>query len=162
MALYVLLLIISIPLVEIAVFIQAGDLIGIVPTILLTVATAFAGTVMLRQQGLSLVMRMQRDLNAGVRPEEDIMHGALIVLAALLLLVPGFVTDACGLLLFVPPARAAVARFIMTRARFTVVHPGGAPRQNQSGVYDLDESEWSRNGSTEDDQSQSPDDKRLR
>ncbi|NVK34204.1 MAG: FxsA family protein [Rhodobacteraceae bacterium] len=138
MALYVIALIICLPLIEIAVFIQAGSVIGAVPTILLTVLTAFAGTVMLRQQGLSLVMRMQRDINAGKRPEEDIMNGALIVVAAVFLLIPGFVTDTIGLLLFLPPVRGQLARFILSRANVTVTTP------RRDDFVDLDEDEWSR------------------
>lgn len=142
-ALYILAAIILLPLIEIAVFIQVGSAIGVLPTVVLTVLTAVAGTLMLRQQGLSLVMRMQSEMNAGRVPGEDIMHGAMIVLASLLLLVPGFVTDAVGLLLFIPPVREAIARFIISRADVRIVGNGQTYRRDD-GVVDLDEEDWSR------------------
>nr|WP_281393027.1 FxsA family protein [Roseibium litorale] len=135
------------PLIEIAVFIEVGSLIGAVPTILLTILTAVAGTFMLRQQGLSLLMRMQKELDAGQVPGTDIMHGAMIVLASILLLIPGFVTDILGLLLFVPPIRDAIARFIIARSNVVVVG-GGAPRRREDGVIDLDEEDWTRRDET--------------
>ncbi|MEJ8475009.1 FxsA family protein [Roseibium algae] len=147
MALYILAAIILLPLAEIAVFIQVGSAIGVLPTIVLTILTAVAGTIMLRQQGLSLIMRMQSEMNAGRVPGEDIMHGAMIVLASLLLLIPGFITDALGLLLFIPPIRVAIARFIVARANVTVVQGGtarGNQRRPQDDFVDLDEGDWSR------------------
>lgn len=69
MGLYIIAAILLLPLIEIAMFIWVGGLIGVFPTILLTVITALAGTVMLRQQGLSLLMRMQTELDAAAHPE---------------------------------------------------------------------------------------------
>lgn len=147
MGLAILAGIILLPLIEIAVFIEVGSAIGALPTILLTILTAVAGTFMLRQQGLSLLMRMQRELDAGQVPGTDIMHGAMIVLASILLLIPGFVTDALGLLLFVPPVRDAIARFIIARSGVVIVR-GGAGRRPEEGVVDLDETDWSRTDDT--------------
>lgn len=155
MALFILLGIILVPLVEIAVFIMVGDAIGIIPTILLTVLTAVAGTIMLRQQGLSLVMRMQSELDAGRVPGEDLMHGAMIVIASLLLLLPGFVTDAIGLLLFVPPIRDMLARYIVSRSNVVIVQSGTSYRR-QDGVVDLDEDDWSRKEGEPDTDGQNP------
>jgi len=139
--LVILLLLIGLPLLEIAVFVQVGGEIGALATILLTVATALAGTIMLRLQGLSLLMRMRGEMDAGRVPGEDMMQGALMVVASLLLLIPGFVTDAIGLLLFVPPLRAAIARLAIRNARVTVVQ---AERRGRAGepVVDLDADEW--------------------
>jgi len=142
--LYIVAVIILLPLIEIAVFIAVGGAIGILPTVLLTVLTAVAGTVMLRQQGLSLVTRMQSELQAGQVPETDMMHGAMIVLASILLLIPGFVTDAIGLLLFIPPIRESLARFIVSRANVVVVRSG---RQGRATVVDLDEADWAEKDS---------------
>ncbi|MTI01156.1 FxsA family protein [Roseibium sp. RKSG952] len=142
MAPYVIAAIVLLPLIEIAVFIAVGEAIGILPTILLTVATAFAGSVMLRQQGLSLVKRMQNELNSGRVPADDIMHGALMVLASLLLLIPGFVTDAVGLLLFIPGVRKRVAKFIVARSNVVIVE-NGYPRPRGDHVVDLDDADWS-------------------
>lgn len=143
MVLFVLAAIILLPLIEITVFIWVGGAIGVLPTVLLTVLTAVAGTMMLRQQGLSLLMRMQGELDAGRAPGSDLMHGAMIVIASLFLLIPGFVTDAIGLLLFVPPLREMLARFIISRSNVVIVERGAGYRR-EKGVVDLDEDDWAR------------------
>ena len=148
MGLYILLAIILLPLIEIAVFIAVGQAIGIFPTVLLTVLTAIAGTLMLRQQGLSLVARLQSELGAGKVPEAEIMHGAMIVLASVLLLIPGFVTDAIGLLLFMPPVREALARFVISRSNVVIVN-SGAVRRPGDHVVDLDEGDWTSSSGSE-------------
>ncbi|QFT29104.1 phage T7 F exclusion suppressor FxsA [Labrenzia sp. THAF82] len=150
MGLYIIAAILLLPLIEIAVFIWVGGLIGVIPTILLTVVTALAGTLMLRQQGLSLLMRMQQELDAGRSPGNEVMQGAMIVLASIFLLIPGFVTDAIGLLLFVPPIREALARFIISRSNVVIVQNGQTRRQSGEGVVDLDADDWSeKNDGTE-------------
>ncbi|POF32974.1 FxsA family protein [Roseibium marinum] len=147
MGLYIIAGILLLPLIEIAVFIWVGGLIGVFPTILLTVITALAGTFMLRQQGLSLLMRMQKELDAGRAPGNEVMQGAMIVVASILLLIPGFVTDAIGLLLFIPPVREALVRFILSRSNVVIVQGGTAARRPDDGVVDLDEEDWSeKNG----------------
>lgn len=143
LGLILLLALIGLPLVEIAVFVEVGSEIGAVPTILLTVLTALAGTVMLRMQGLSLLTRMRAEMDRGEVPGADIVQGALIVVASFLLLVPGFVTDAVGIALFIPPLRALIARAVVRNARVTVVRPGGQGPRRGDGVVDLDPGAWS-------------------
>lgn len=144
MAFLVLAGLILLPLAEIAVFIMVGEEIGVLPTILLTVATAIAGTAMLRHQGLSLVRKMQGELDAGRVPGEEMMHGVLMVTASILLLLPGFLTDAIGLLLFLPPLRALLVRRMASRA--TII---AAKRSGTRGptVVDLDAEDWHREAS---------------
>lgn len=146
MGLYIIAAILLLPLIEIAVFIWIGGMIGVLPTVLLTVITALAGTVMLRQQGLSLLTRMQQELDAGRSPGNEVMQGAMIVLASIFLLIPGFVTDAVGLLLFVPPVRAALARFIISRSNVVIVGGGPGARRPDEHVVDLDQEDWSEKG----------------
>ncbi|WP_035899229.1 FxsA family protein [Labrenzia sp. DG1229] len=150
MGLYIIAAIILLPLIEIAVFIWVGGLIGVLPTILLTIITALAGTVMLRQQGLSLLTRMQSELDAGRAPGNEVMQGAMIVLASIFLLIPGFVTDAIGLLLFIPPVRQALANFIIARSNVVIVQGGQSGQSSGQGggrpdehVVDLDQQDWS-------------------
>ncbi|MFD1697431.1 FxsA family protein [Roseibium aestuarii] len=145
MGLLILAAIIGLPLIEIMVFIQVGSAIGALPTILLTVVTAFAGLVMLRTQGVSLLMRIQSEMNAGRVPGRDMIHGALMVVASVLLLIPGFASDAVGLLLFVPPVRDMIANALVSRAHVVVTTSGPARRSGPSEpVVDLDEGDWQR------------------
>lgn len=113
------LLILAIPALEIAVFIQVGDLIGVIPTLLGIVVTAVIGAALLRHQGLQTLRRVQESLDRGELPVADVFDGLCIVLAGALLLTPGFVTDAIGLSLFLPPVRrvlmALLARHLAAR-----------------------------------------------
>ena len=112
MALILLAVFIGLPLLEIAVFIQVGGILGVWPTIAATVATALAGSLLLRAQGLATLMRARAQMDQGQLPAREMFEGICLVLAGALLLVPGFVTDALGLLLFVPPFREVLRRFI--------------------------------------------------
>lgn len=105
----------TIPLIEIALFIQVGGLIGVWPTIALTVLAIVAGTALVRRQGMSALARLQALAEAGEDPSAEILGGALILLAGLLLLTPGFFTDAVGLLLLIPPVRTALIRRFASR-----------------------------------------------
>jgi UPF0716 protein FxsA len=113
MALILLVLVfIGMPLLEIAVFIEVGGMIGVWPTIGLTIATALAGSLMLRHQGLTALMRARAQMDRGELPARELFEGMFLVLAGALLLVPGFVTDAVGLLLFFPPFRRLLRQLI--------------------------------------------------
>lgn len=112
-------LFIGLPLLEIAVFIQVGGVIGVWPTIALTIATAMAGSLLLRAQGLAALLRARVQLDQGQLPAREMFNGVCLVLAGGLLVLPGFVTDALGLLLFFPPCRdllrLSIARLIAAK-----------------------------------------------
>lgn len=112
MALVILLLLIGVPIAEIAVFIQVGGWIGLWPTIALVVLTAMIGTALLRQQGFATLMKVRESLAAGRLPLAEVFDGVCLLAAGALLLTPGFVTDAVGFLLLVPPVRVAVRRWL--------------------------------------------------
>ncbi|MDX9861083.1 MAG: FxsA family protein [Rhodospirillales bacterium] len=112
MGLLILLAMIGVPIVEIAVFIKVGGWIGLAPTIATVVLTALIGTALLRRQGLATLMKVRENLAAGRLPVAEMFDGLCLLLAGALLLTPGFVTDAVGFLLFVPPVRAAVGRWL--------------------------------------------------
>ncbi|MHA1560045.1 MAG: FxsA family protein [Alphaproteobacteria bacterium] len=97
-----------VPVLEIAVFILVGGQIGLGWTLLLILATAVLGTMLLRRQGFAVLERMREDVNLGRVPAAAMAHGVLIIVAGVLLLTPGFVTDALGFMLFVPQLRVWV------------------------------------------------------
>lgn len=103
-------LFVGVPLLEIAVFVAVGGQIGLWPTLGAVVATALAGSVLLRVQGLSTLYRAREHMERGELPVRELFDGVCLVFAGALLLTPGFVTDGVGLLLFLPPFRAAVRR----------------------------------------------------
>ena len=110
MGVILLLVMVGVPIVEIAVFMEVGGRIGLWPTLGVVVLTAIAGSILLRHQGLSTLFRVRESLQRGRFPVLEVFDGLCLVLAGALLLTPGFVTDAVGLLLFVPALRALARR----------------------------------------------------
>ena len=100
---------------EIAVFVLVGREIGVAATLGLTFATAVVGVILLRQQGFAILSQISDDVEAGRMPSRSLVHGGLVLAAGFLLLIPGFVTDAIGLALFVPWVRDAVWRTVLPR-----------------------------------------------
>ena len=99
---------IGVPIIEIAVFIEVGGRLGLWPTLATIILTAMAGTALLRQQGLATLQRVRESLEANRFPMAEVFDGLCLLVAGALLLTPGFVTDAAGLLLFVPALRVAL------------------------------------------------------
>ncbi|MEL6998135.1 MAG: FxsA family protein [Pseudomonadota bacterium] len=115
------LLLVAVPVIEIALFIQIGGEIGTWPTIAIVILTALVGSIMLRQQGLRVLQDVQGRLMSGEDPGRLLADGAMILVAGVLLLTPGFFTDAVGFLLLVPAVRAAVYAFLKTRIKLRTV-----------------------------------------
>jgi UPF0716 protein FxsA len=133
-------------LAEIAALILVGDQIGVLPTLGLILLTSFVGVLLMRSQGLATFNRIRMESAQGRVPGRELVHGFMILFAGLLLLLPGFLTDVFGLLLFLPPVREAVWRFLRSRMTIVTSREGfsmrtGRPRQ---GVVDLDEGEFRR------------------
>ena len=116
-------LLLVVPVLEIAGFILIGQAIGLGWTMLGILLTAIIGTMLLRRQGLALLGQMRSEMNAGRVPARELADAAMLLVAGILLLTPGFVTDALGFSLFLPPVRATIRHFIGSRVR--VVGPGG-------------------------------------
>lgn len=100
-----LLLFLALPFIEIAGFVIVGSEIGVLATLGLIILSAVLGFSMLRRQGLSLLNQMKAETAAGRTPEREIIHGTLLIFAGILLIIPGFLTDIIGLLLFIPIVR---------------------------------------------------------
>ena len=103
-------LLVAVPIIEIALFIQIGGWIGTVWTLAIVVATALGGSLLLRSQGVQTLGRLQASVANGENPMNPIAHGALILVAGVLLLTPGFFTDAVGLSLLIPPFRTSLIK----------------------------------------------------
>lgn len=120
----IFLALVLVPLIEIALFIEVGGWLGLWPTLAIVVLTALAGATLLRAQGLATVGELRGRIDRGEDPSAPLAHGALILVAGIVLMTPGFFTDAIGLALLVPPVRAAVIRYLAKRI-VTVVAAGG-------------------------------------
>lgn len=104
-----------VPIIEIALFIEVGGWIGLWPTIAIVILTALLGAVLLRHQGLAALGEVQERLRRREDPREPVVHGILILVAGVVLLTPGFFTDAIGFALLVPPVRSALIRHLGRR-----------------------------------------------
>ncbi|SFB04658.1 UPF0716 protein FxsA [Poseidonocella pacifica] len=119
---------IAVPLIEIALFIQVGGLIGLWPTLAIVVLTAIAGTYLVKSQGRNALSRIQASFNELTDPTEPLAHGAMILLSGALLLTPGFFTDAFGFSLLFPAVRRAVFRSMRRRIKVQSFRTGPGPR----------------------------------
>ena len=142
------LFLLALPLLEIAGFVWSARQIGVLPTLGLVVATGIAGAILLRIQGFGVMARIRAELDAGRDPSRELAHGVMILLAGMLLLIPGFVTDILGILLFLPPVRDLAWRLLRSRIRSGQFRldaggfrrPGGGRGDK---TIDLDEDEYS-------------------
>lgn len=143
---------ILLPLLEIGVFILVGSEIGVGWTLLLVVLSTVLGIAIMRRQTLRTLTEARTEARLGRVPERQIVHGALIALAGVLLVVPGFVTDAIGLLLFLPPVRDLLwnrmRSRIVVRAAGVPPHPGHRPPPAQAApeIIELEDGEFRRRG----------------
>lgn len=111
----ILLLFIVVPLVELALLIKVGQLVGVWPTISLVILTGIAGASLAKHEGLSVLRRIERELEFGRLPTTELLDGFLILAGGLLLLTPGFITDTIGFLCLLPPTRILVRAWIRRR-----------------------------------------------
>lgn len=114
-----------VPLAEIAVLIKVGSWLGLSPTLGLIVLSAVVGTSVLRRQGFGVLARARRQMEQGVMPVAEVFEGLCLLVAGVLLLTPGFLTDAAGALLLVPPVRALLYRWL---GHYLDHHVGPPPR----------------------------------
>jgi len=105
MAVFLLAAFIVVPIIEIGLFIEIGGRMGVWNTIALVVLTAMIGTWLLRAQGLATLRRAQESAARNIFPVAELFDGLCLLVAGVLLLTPGFLTDTLGFLLIVPPLR---------------------------------------------------------
>lgn len=129
------------PLVEIAGFIVVGGWIGVLGTLAALLGSAFIGILIVRIQGFGLIQRIRLQLDSGRVPGRDLAHGAMVAMAGLLFILPGFVSDILGLLFLLPPFRDLAWRFLARHVHVRPVGPGSGNRTPPRTI-DLDPSEY--------------------
>lgn len=113
---FVLILFVAMPIIEIAVLLRVGDSLGWLLTLAVVIFTAVLGAAMLRQQGLATLNKARLRMSSGEMPAEQLLEGVLLMIGGVLLLTPGFVTDAFGFACLVPWTRQWLAGRIAARA----------------------------------------------
>lgn len=110
---WLFILFIAVPLIEIGLFIQVGGWLGLWPTLLIVVLTAITGTALVKSQGAQAMAQLKGSFDDLRDPTEPLAHGAMILFSGALLLTPGFFTDFVGFALLVP----AVRRFVLKKIK---------------------------------------------
>ncbi|HET9771498.1 MAG TPA: FxsA family protein [Acidimicrobiia bacterium] len=108
-------LFLAVPLAELYVLIQVGQVIGVLDTLGLLLLISIVGAWLAKREGVGVLRRMQAAMNAGRVPGVELVDGFLILLAGALMLTPGFLTDIAAILLLLPPVRAGVRRALRHR-----------------------------------------------
>ena len=117
---YLLAAFIVMPVVEIAVLIRVHNHIGLANTIALVIITGVAGAIMARAQGFMVLMQLRRDMAEGTMPAPRLMDGVMILIAGVLMITPGLITDSAGFLLLMPPVRAAIRGWLRRKVEESI------------------------------------------
>lgn len=126
-----LLLFLIVPIIEVAILVQVGGIIGFWPTLGLVVLTAVVGARLLKSQGRALLMAAQGRLERGELPLSELAQGLLIAVGGALLLTPGFATDAIGFACLMPGTRLAMGRAVQKWLEPRLVRAGPAPHRGR-------------------------------
>lgn len=133
---------VAVPIIEIALFIQVGGAIGTWPTLGIVVLTAILGTWLVRAQGRMAIGNLQRSFSELDDPTEPLAHGAMVLISGVLLLTPGFFTDAVGFALLVPAVRTAVFHYLRKRIRVQTFTMGSAQTGHPAANADTIDGEF--------------------
>ncbi|MBJ6988572.1 MULTISPECIES: FxsA family protein [unclassified Devosia] len=144
---------IALPLLEIAMFVVVGRAIGLLPTLGLVILAAVLGGFLLRQQGLGAINRLRTNVNQGTVPGRTMFDATMIGVAAMFLLIPGFISDIVALLLLLPTVRGFL--FGQLAKNVTVVETTTSYRRADESydfraepqrTIDLDKDDWRKDG----------------
>jgi len=105
-----------IPILEVYFLIKVSNIIDIFPTIILVILTAVIGAGLLRQEGVSILARLQQNIGQGKLPAQELIEGVMLAVGGALLITPGFITDTIGFLCLIPFTRKFIAKNIMKRS----------------------------------------------
>lgn len=113
-----------IPVAELYILLHLGGIIGGLNTVILVILTGFIGAYLARMEGLNTMLKVRQNLNQGLMPAEELLDAFIILIAGLVLITPGLLTDTAGLLLLWPPTRNKCKRFL--RKKFDEMTSNGS------------------------------------
>lgn len=125
-----LLLFILMFMIEIALLVRISQYIGVLTTVTLVIGAGLAGSFLARREGIKTWLAVHASIQRGESPAAHLIEGLLILIAGVLLMMPGLISDIAGFALLLPPLRRAVGRRIAHRIRrhIQIIHPGGPAR----------------------------------
>jgi UPF0716 protein FxsA len=147
MLILLLLLFILVPIAELIVLVQVGQLIGVWWTVLLLLADAVLGSLLWRSQGRAVWRRFNAAVSEGRMPHREVIDGVLVIFGGALLLTPGFISDIFGVLFLLPPTRALLRGLLVRRATMRIIgsavprsgpSPNGRPHDVEGTAVDID------------------------
>lgn len=142
---YLPLLFIAWPIAEIATLVWVGGYLGVINTVGLVLLAAFGGLALFRYVGFGLLRRVQVELSGGRMPTGTLLEGLIVLVAGVLLILPGFLSDVLAfLLLFAPVRRLIIAAIAARLTVSTSASATSSTRRSDGSVVDLDEDEWER------------------
>lgn len=112
MLLRLILLFTIIPIIELAILIKLGTLIGLGKTLLIVILTGITGAILAKMQGLQILYKIRDEINRGIVPARYLFDGFLIFVAGVLLITPGLLTDIIGFLILIPYTRNALKSWL--------------------------------------------------
>ncbi len=147
----ILLAFLIVPILEIYLLITVGGWIGVLPTIGLIILTAILGSMLLRQQGLATLREAQRSMAQGAVPAKSLLDAVFLAVGGVLLLTPGFFTDAIGFACLLPAGRSWLVKLALRRVGLVSAAAGAEPAidvsatgaRNKQGRSTI-EGEWRR------------------
>ena len=113
-----------IPVAELYILIHLGGILGGLNTVMLVIITGFIGAYLARMEGLNTMIKVRQNLNQGIMPAEELLDAFIILIAGLVLITPGLLTDTAGLFFLCPPTRNTFKRFL--RRKFDEMTPNSS------------------------------------
>ncbi|RHW77786.1 FxsA family protein [Colwellia sp. RSH04] len=133
-------LFIIVPIIEITVIMQVGELLGVWPTVAIVILSAWLGAKYVRQQGIETLQSVQGKMAQGEMPSNEIVTGLMLLVAGVLLVTPGFVTDIFGLSLLIPSVRRAIAAQVQKNINVNQFNAGASfHHTSQGNVFEHEE-----------------------
>ncbi|MFT2112279.1 FxsA family protein [Marinomonas sp. 2405UD68-3] len=136
--------ILLIPIIEILVLIEVGGQIGGLNAVLLIFATAIFGIGIIRKQGGETLLKAQEKLKVNVLPAQEMVDGILLAISGVFLVIPGFVTDAIGILLLIPPVRKGIFYTVFLKLIASKINASASYASRHKDNGDVIEGEYTR------------------
>ena len=131
-------LFVVVPIAELAIIIQVGQALGLLPTIALLIADSVLGSVLMRSQGRATWRRFNEAMQAGRVPAAEVLDGGLVIFGGACLLTPGFISDVVGIVLLLPPTRAVLRRILVRRFAMRMVASARRRATVPAEAYDVE------------------------
>lgn len=139
---YLILLFTVIPALELALLIKVGQIIGVANTLFFIIFTGVLGAYLARHQGFQVLQKIQDNMNQGIMPTEEMFDGLMIFCGGIVLLTPGFITDALGFILLIPLTRQIIKYFLQKKIKSMMSTGQITTRSSFSDRDDIDDADY--------------------